>query len=723
MPARLRQNTGAALGAAEPDQRGRGAAEPVPRSRHRRADGGRGRRRALRARARSRPSSPSSPRAAPPPRSTARPVPSGWATPTWTPIGAGSRSASGGRGTCPYVDVLPAGGRATTVEAVEIAGVRHRVKPGWNRIAAGPARRDARSACCCAATPTPSDLRQGNGLAEVRIPGLRMRESLRPADAGAVGASRARPEPVEPDATCSPAPRATARSGVTRAGGRCATRARGAFEDPEAAQHPRRDGRRARPGPAHRPACAARAYRVDAWTSLSPDAPDSRDRPPGRRAHGGALRLVGPLPGPGPLPGVGRVRPRPRHGVGGRPPGRRRARSLSWRTPRRRAGSRRLRLMPAGAARRRRPPGCGCASTADASPVLRVGPDGTVDPAPRRSPARALPAARWCAASRPRADRGRHAGHGGHRRAWPGPACRWRARPRARALPARAAATRPCARPPAPGPAAGVRHRGRPGGRAGRCAPAAAARAAALPAGGQRPDHAAGAWCAWTTCACARRRRRARPPVAAAERCSTPARTDRGRHEDVRVRRGRTRLAGAGRELQPRLAGVLRRPRPGRAARWSTATPTAGARRADCRDVDHGLRAPSAGHERRGTSSRLVACALLLVFLLLGRRRRRRSGPPSRTRSTRPPAPARWPLPAAAAAGRRGAAWRRGSCSACAPGPGAALLVGLVLWRGVGWRPLLAARCRPAGRGGPGGLPAVPARPTWAATTRTTPSA
>jgi hypothetical protein len=105
----------------------------------------------------------------------------------------------------------------------------------------------------------------------------------------------------------------------------------------------------------------------------------------------------------------------------------------------------------------------------------------------------------------------------------------------------------------------------------------------------------------------------------------------------------------------------------------------------DCRDVTIAFapqRAVNVGYLLSA-----VVCALLLCFLLL--RRPGAQGAPAEARF-RPPGPPRpWGLPAAAAAGL-GAGLASGFLFGLRTGPGAALLVGLVLWRAVGWRPLLA---------------------------------
>ena len=189
-----------------------------------------------------------------------------------------------GRRDVPYVDVLPAGGRSTTVSAVEIAGRRYPVEPGWNRIRVG--LRDVPNLRLLLRNDTdPRYLRQGNGLAEVRIPGLEVREQLRPPT---LLQSALRGTDLDRSALTYLFTRTSGDRPFRRDSGRRAVRNGRpvAFQDPEArSTRDAVDGetdmdRRLDPP-------AARAYRTDAWTSVSPDAPDSRiDRLAGVR--GGA---------------------------------------------------------------------------------------------------------------------------------------------------------------------------------------------------------------------------------------------------------------------------------------------------------------------------------------------------------------------------------------------------------------------------------------------------
>ncbi len=80
----------------------------------------------------------------------------------------------------PHVDLLPQRETATDVVEVEIAGRRHPVDAGWNRLEIG--LEDARSVRVrVTRLRGPEDRFRGPGaIAELRIPGLRVSESLRP---------------------------------------------------------------------------------------------------------------------------------------------------------------------------------------------------------------------------------------------------------------------------------------------------------------------------------------------------------------------------------------------------------------------------------------------------------------------------------------------------------------------------------------------------------------
>ena len=178
-----------------------------------------------------------------------------------------------------------------------------------------------------------------------------------------------------------------------------------------------------------------------------------------------------------------------------------------------------------------------------------------------------------------------------------------------------------------------------------------------------------------------------RPPARGGGAVIDAGTTDRGRHDDVRVRvdgpawlvlgesfnRG-WRASCDGRDLgAPQVVD-------GFANGWRAPR--------GCRRVTMAF-APQ-GAMTLGYAISVVACALLLVFLL-ARPPALRSGRPSRTRSDPPPAPAPVAAPRRGGRGRLAAGLASGFLFGLRTGPAAALLVGLVLWRGVGWRPLLAA--------------------------------
>lgn len=81
----------------------------------------------------------------------------------------------------PYVDILPARESATDVRQVEIAGRRFPIRPGWNRLPTRLRRASQLRALITSRRKVTSRLTGGPGaLAEVRLPGVRVRELLRP---------------------------------------------------------------------------------------------------------------------------------------------------------------------------------------------------------------------------------------------------------------------------------------------------------------------------------------------------------------------------------------------------------------------------------------------------------------------------------------------------------------------------------------------------------------
>jgi arabinofuranan 3-O-arabinosyltransferase len=173
----------------------------------------------------------------------------------------------------PYVDVLPLADPRARVTEIAVAGRRFRVRPGWNRFFLG-LRRAGGLRIDITNTDPPSDRTDSaGGLAEVRVPGLRVRELLRPprlARSALAGADLSRsgltylferttadlPFRRDPDP---PAPQ--------RAGSRDRTEA-----EPDlirAARDPERRLGRVIELP------VARNFQADAWVSADPAAPDS----------------------------------------------------------------------------------------------------------------------------------------------------------------------------------------------------------------------------------------------------------------------------------------------------------------------------------------------------------------------------------------------------------------------------------------------------------------
>jgi arabinofuranan 3-O-arabinosyltransferase len=78
----------------------------------------------------------------------------------------------------PYLDLLPQRESRTGIGTVEVAGRKFEVKPGWNRLRLGLRDVDRLELRILRLTG-PTERRGPGAIAEVRIPGLRVRESLR----------------------------------------------------------------------------------------------------------------------------------------------------------------------------------------------------------------------------------------------------------------------------------------------------------------------------------------------------------------------------------------------------------------------------------------------------------------------------------------------------------------------------------------------------------------
>ncbi|HVE68289.1 MAG TPA: alpha-(1-_3)-arabinofuranosyltransferase family protein, partial [Solirubrobacteraceae bacterium] len=162
----------------------------------------------------------------------------------------------------PFVDVLPENDRYGTVRALDVAGRQVAVRPGWNRVALG--RRGLRRLRVrIADVDYPPGLAAGGagGLYEVRVPGLRVRERLRPP----VLAERAL------------AGRDLSHGSLTYLFGRTAGDEpfrRGRFTGPPQARlvADRGDGETGLARTFRPP--APRRFSADAWASVSPRAPD-----------------------------------------------------------------------------------------------------------------------------------------------------------------------------------------------------------------------------------------------------------------------------------------------------------------------------------------------------------------------------------------------------------------------------------------------------------------
>ena len=171
-----------------------------------------------------------------------------------------------------YVDVLPWADPRARVTEVTVAGRRFPLRRGWNRLFLGLARADSLRVNITATDPPKERTDSAGGLAEVRVPGLRLRELLRPprlAREALAGAdlSRAGLTYLFQRTTADlPFRRDPVPPAPPRAGARDRTEAEPdlirAARDPE-----RRLSRLLE-------LAAARSFRADAWVSVDPAAPD-----------------------------------------------------------------------------------------------------------------------------------------------------------------------------------------------------------------------------------------------------------------------------------------------------------------------------------------------------------------------------------------------------------------------------------------------------------------
>ena len=160
-----------------------------------------------------------------------------------------------------HVDLMPYSDGQGRVDRVAVNGREFAVRDGWNRLNARPARERSLSVRIAHVTQPPTGEGGAGGIRELRIPGVRATEALRPPRARRARAARRRHAargahlPVRPHHRRRPAhPRV-----VTGA------RSRGLVRDQQ-------DGERGWARAIAPP--AARAWRADAWVSVAPETPD-----------------------------------------------------------------------------------------------------------------------------------------------------------------------------------------------------------------------------------------------------------------------------------------------------------------------------------------------------------------------------------------------------------------------------------------------------------------
>ena len=193
--ARARQDHGPTVAASDPLSDRFGAAPAVPRPRHRRPDGGGGARRQVGPGAATRPASPSSRRTGRWRRSTAARA-TYWVADRYLPRERRYIDIDFGRPVnVDRLDLLPKRESNTDLTEVEIAGKRYPLHRGWNPLRPGLGRvRSLRVRVT--AVKAPNQIQAGPGaIAEIRIPGVRVSDRLRPPRLAEKAAARHRPAP------------------------------------------------------------------------------------------------------------------------------------------------------------------------------------------------------------------------------------------------------------------------------------------------------------------------------------------------------------------------------------------------------------------------------------------------------------------------------------------------------------------------------------------------
>ena len=163
----------------------------------------------------------------------------------------------------PYVDLIPHADATARTAVVEIGGRRFDVRPGWNRLAVGLRGADTLRVGIARVERAPGVDSAPGGIVELRIPGVRARELLRP--------PRVLEEALqETDLR---------RSGLTyvfeRTTGASPFRRGRPIGDPQARETRDRDDAEAQIARRIAPP-AARRFTADAWVTVAPTARDAR---------------------------------------------------------------------------------------------------------------------------------------------------------------------------------------------------------------------------------------------------------------------------------------------------------------------------------------------------------------------------------------------------------------------------------------------------------------
>jgi arabinofuranan 3-O-arabinosyltransferase len=163
----------------------------------------------------------------------------------------------------PYLDVLPHADALGRTAAVDIGGRRFALRPGWNRLHVGLRDVETVRAVVARVDRAPGVERAPGGIVELRVPGVRARELLRP------------PRVLEDTVRGSDLRRSSLTYLFERTTGASPFRRGLPIGDPQARQTRDRGDAEAQIARRIAPP-AGRPFTADAWVTVAPTAPDAR---------------------------------------------------------------------------------------------------------------------------------------------------------------------------------------------------------------------------------------------------------------------------------------------------------------------------------------------------------------------------------------------------------------------------------------------------------------